>query len=207
MGLPRLLLAWVLAAAPALAVAQLHRCLEEDRVVYRSAPCVGQPPTPEVAAATEVALLEGAVRVVVPAGYTRMRAEEIAAKFGRTARPPFAAFADAKRNATIAFTLTPQKQPLTEEQLPEFLDVMEKMFPRLMPGLVWHRREVVSIAGRAWARLQLSAHALDTDVHNDMYFTPLRGDVLGVNLNATVAAWPAAEPQLAQAFRTIRVQR
>jgi hypothetical protein len=127
-------------------------------------------------------------------------------KFSRTNRPPLAAFADVDRNATIAFTLSKQRSPFSEAHLPEFLSAMEKMFPRMMPGLVWHKREVISIGGRKWARLHLSAHALDTDVTNDMYFTPFRGDILGVNLNATSGRWRAAEPLLAEAFHTMEIR-
>jgi hypothetical protein len=41
---------------------------------------------------------------------------------------------------------------------------------------------------------------------NDMYFTPFRGDLFGVNLNATVGRWSAAEGVLIRALRTIRIR-
>lgn len=160
---------------------------------------------PIAAQAQEVALLDGAVRMTLPAGYTQLSAEEIQLKFGRSNRPPLAAFGDARRNAAIAFTLSKQNRPVTEAALPEFLAAMEQFFPRMMAGLVWHKREIVSIRGRKWARLYLSGHALDTDVRNDMHFTPFRGDLLGVNQTTTEAAWAAASPALSSAFRSIRI--
>jgi hypothetical protein len=156
--------------------------------------------------AEDAAILDGGVTFSIPAGYSRLSPSEMSVKFSRTNRPPLAAFADLDRNATIAFTLSKQRNPFSEAQLPEFLNAMEQMFPRMMPGLVWHKREVISIAGRRWARLHLSAHALDTDVTNDMYFTPFRGDILGVNLNATSGRWRAAQPALVEAFRTLKIR-
>jgi hypothetical protein len=162
--------------------------------------------TLNVARAEDVSILDGAVTLTIPEGYSRLSPSEMSVKFSRTNRPPLAAFADADRNASIAFTLSKQRNPFSEAQLPEFLDAMEQLFPRMMPGLVWHKREVIEISGRKWGRLHLSGHALDTDVTNDMYFTSFRGDIFGVNLNATAGRWGAAEPALAKAFRTIKVR-
>lgn len=156
-------------------------------------------------AADTVELLDGAMRFTLPAGYSRLSAEEMAVKFPRTNRPPFAAFADGSRNATIAFTMSTLNRPVTERDLPEVLTAMSEMFPRMMAGLVWHAKEVVTIRGRQWARLHFSADALDADVMNDMYLTAFRGELLGVNLTATEALWRDASPELASAFRSMRL--
>jgi len=39
-----------------------------------------------------------------------------------------------------------------------------------------------------------------------MYFTPFGGNILGVNLTATVDKWNEAHPALATAFRSIRIR-
>ena len=156
--------------------------------------------------AEEASLLDGAVHVTIPDGYSQLTSKEILGKFPRNNRPPFAAFADEQRNATMAFTLVQQSQPSSEDQLPDLLASFEQVFPRMLAGLVWHEREVTSLGGRKWARLHLSAHAIDTDVKNDMYFTPFGGNILGVNLTATVDKWNEAHPALATAFRSIRIR-
>lgn len=160
---------------------------------------------PLASGAEEVSLLDGAVHLTIPDGYSQLTSKEILGKFPRNNRPPFAAFADAQRNATIAFTLVQQNQSFSEDQLPDLLASFEQVFPRMLAGLVWHEREVTSLGGRKWARLHLSAHAIDTDVKNDMYFTPLRGGIFGVNLTATVSKWDEAQPALATAFRSITI--
>jgi hypothetical protein len=162
---------------------------------------------PVAGGAEEVSLLQGALRFTLPAGYTRLSEEELAAKFPRNNRPPFAAFGNQRRNATIAFTISKQENPFTEEKLPEFMAAMEKILPRMVAGLAWHKREVVTLQGRKWARLHFTAHAVDTDIKNAMYFTPFRGDILGVNLNATVAGWDKAAPAMTSAFGSIRLER
>lgn len=161
---------------------------------------------PGAIAGEVVKLLDGAVTIELPDGYSRLTEEEMAIKFPRTGRPPFAAFSDARRDATIALTLSRQDRPVSEAQLPELISAMEQMLPRMMAGLVWHRKEIVSAGKRKWARLHMSAHAIDTDVKNDMYFTAFRGDLLGVNLVSTVATWPKAQLALSQAFRRLRVE-
>ena len=155
--------------------------------------------------AEEVVLLDGTIRLSIPSGFTRLTQDEITSKFPRNNRPPFAAFSDARRNATIAFTLSKQQQPLSEEKLPELKAAFEQLFPRVLPGLRWNDRSIVSLNGRRWVFFDLTAHAVDSDVRNNMYFTAHRGDVLGINAVSTVSEWPKVEERLKQSIKTVKL--
>jgi hypothetical protein len=158
----------------------------------------------EAAAAETAQLLDGAVSVQLPAGFTRLSPADLASKFARAPRPPIAAFSDAQRGATIAFTWSNQNGGFTSEQLPDYLAAMEQLLPKAVPGLVWQQKEIKPMAGRAWAHLRYASPMVEHDTANDTWFTALRGNILGVNLSAPASRWAQVEPALVSVIEGIR---
>ena len=153
----------------------------------------------------EVAMLNGALRFLVPEGYTQLTREESAEKFGRPNRPPLAVFGDAAREATIAFTLVPRPQPVGESSLPAVKAELEQMLPRAVPGLQWHERRLLEMNGRFWIHFELGSRAKEAELRNAMYFTAWQGQILGINAVAPAAAWPVVEPAMRQAVESVQI--
>ncbi len=164
-----------------------------------SAACVSDTQAGETAP-----LFDGGVIVKLPDGFTRLSPEELARKFAKSARPPVAAFGDAQRSATIAFTLSNQNGAFRPEQLPDYVAAMEQLLPKAVPGLVWQHKEIKPIAGHAWAHLRYASPTVEQDTANDTWFTEFRGNILGVNLSAPAARWAQAEPALVSVIQHLR---
>lgn len=64
---------------------------------------------------------------------------------------------------------------------------------------------MVSLNGKRWVFLDLTAKAADSDIRNNMYFTAHRGEVLGINAVSTVGEWPKVAELLAQSIGTVRL--
>lgn len=158
-----------------------------------------------VAAATTASLFDEAVTLELPAGFSALSKPELDKKFAKAARPPAAAFGDATRDTTIAFSLSDQKGGFTASQLPEYLAAMEQILPRVLPGIAWQKKELAMVNGRQWAHLRFSASAAEGEMANDTWFTAFRGNILSVNLGASAAKWSTVESSLAAAFETIRI--
>jgi len=150
-------------------------------------------------------LLDGGVSVQLPDGFTRLSAEELTRKFVRSPRPPIAAFGDAPRTATIAFTLSDQNGAFTPEQLPTYVAAMEQILPKAVPGIVWHQKEIKSIGGRSWAHLRYASPTVERDIANDTWFTAFRGNILSVNLSAPAAEWSRLETSLVVTIEGLRL--
>ncbi len=150
-----------------------------------------------------VSLGDGRVSFVPPAGFKAWTKEQIRAKYFR-GNPPQYVFANETGAVTVAVTFSPGK--VAPEQLSEFKTAMEQMLPRMIPGLKWVSREFVTINGRKWLHLEMTSHAIDTDIHNHMYATSLDGKALFFGFNSTVKNYPKMKVGLLNSAQTITVR-
>ena len=150
-------------------------------------------------------MLNGALRFLVPEGYTQLSREEVVEKFGRPGTPPLAVFGDAAREATIALTLIHRPQPVGDMNLPAVKVEYEQMLPRAVPGLQWHERRLLEMHDRFSIHFDLSSRAKDSEMRNVMYFTAWQGQLLGINAVAPSAAWSVAEPAMRQAVESVQI--
>ena len=155
-----------------------------------------------VAASQRVALGDGRVSFIPPAGFKKLTKEEIAKKFFR-GNPPQYVFANETLTTSVAVTFSSAK--VSPEQLPEYKEAMEAMLPRLVPGLQWLAREIVELSGRKWFHLEMTSHAIDTDIHNHLYSTSHDGKALIFGFNSTVKEYPMMKEALAKSVESIRL--
>jgi hypothetical protein len=153
--------------------------------------------------AEEVTLKDGAISFTVPKGFRAQSAEEISLKFPR-GNAPAVVYANSNGGVSIAVTFSPAK--VTRDQLPELKASMEQMLPRLIPNLQWLTREIIVSNGTPWVHLELTSSAVDTDIHNHMYFTSHQGHMLGFNFNSTTGAFPSYSKSLLDSFKSIRLR-
>ncbi len=146
---------------------------------------------------------DGGVVFDAPDGFTQLSGEEIARKFPRTSAPGFVV-GNARRTTTIAFDLKPQ--PIPRDKLDEVKSSFEQLFQRMIPGLVWKDRKMISMQNQQWIYLELTSHAVDTDIHNIVLVTPHRDKALIFNFNSTKSEFPQVETKLRESLRSIRLE-
>jgi hypothetical protein len=157
-----------------------------------------------LAGGQRVAILDGRVSLILPPGFQALTKEEIERKFPQ-ASPPQHVFANDTQSVSIAITLS--SSALTQEQLPEFKASMEKTLERNVAGLKWIKRDYETISGQRWIYFELTSQAIDTDIHNLMYFTTLGGKVLMFNFNSTESRYPAMRELLEASKNSIELKK
>lgn len=135
-----------------------------------------------------------------PAEFTELSKVEIARKYPSTHAPGFVV-GNAARTTTIAYDLKPQ--PLPADRLPEVKTEIEAVMERMVPGLQWKARQLIELRGRRWIYLELSSRAVDTDIHNIILITSLKGRMLALNFNSTRSEFPRMEKALRRAIESI----
>ena len=155
-----------------------------------------------IAQAAPINVLGANITFEPPADFTRLSTNEIALKWPSTS-PPAGAVGNARRTTTIAYELKPDRIEL--HQLPELKQVFEQNISRLIPGLVWKEHKVVRIHNQDWIWLEMTSHAIDTDIYNIMLATSRHGRLLIFNFNSTKAEFPAVESALRRSIQSIKV--
>jgi len=155
-----------------------------------------------ISANERVALGDGRVSFIPPTGFKQLTKKEIARKYFR-GNPPQYVFANDTVSTTVAVTFSNAK--VLPEQLSEYREAMEAMFPRLVPGLQWLKREFVVIDGRKWFHFEMTSYAIDTDIHNHLYSTSFDGKALIFGFNSTVKEYPKMKKVLEKSVQSIKL--
>lgn len=155
---------------------------------------------------TRVQLADGRISFIPPAGFKLMSKEDINFKFGRNGatHAPDVVYSNERQNVTVAVRFAPSR--VAPEQLEEFQKVMETTLERSIPNLEWLAREQLVLNGVRWIHFSLKAAAIDTDVYNEMYFTPFDDKVLIFNFNSTVGEYEKYGEGLKRSAQTIIVK-
>ena len=160
---------------------------------------------PGLASAIDVATPGGTISITLPKDFTRLSKQEIQGKFSRSGQQlPVAVFGNPKRSSTMAVTWSQLGETsLTADQLPQLSEQLHDSYSQNLPGIHWISSEVRSINGKSWIFLENTTPGRDTRVHNEVYCTDVKGNLLMLNLNSTeaehagyVAAFKAAEQSL-----------
>ncbi len=173
------------------------------------APSQAQTPTPKPQTQNNqkgtqrVELFKGKLSFVPPAGFTPMTEEEIAIKFPRGNKPTHV-YANKPGNVSIAITFS--QANLKPEQLPQFKEFMESFLEKVFPEIKWIQRQLVDINKSRWVNLEMTSKAIDTTIHNDMYFTSFEGKMLGFNFNSTKAMYPSVGKALKKSKDSIEIK-
>lgn len=155
-----------------------------------------------ISANERVALGNGRVSFIPPAGFRQLTKEEIAKKFLR-GNPPHYVFANDTLSSSVAITFSNAK--VSPEQLPEYKEAMETILPKMIPGLKWLTREFVELSGRKWFHLEAISSAIDTDIHNHLYSTSFDGKALIFGFNSTTKEYPKMKEALEESVQTIKL--
>lgn len=99
------------------------------------------------------------VSLQAPTGFTPLTNAEIALKFPRDRAPKYVV-GNARRTTSIAYDL--ELNPIKEAELEKGLEVFESPMVRMIPNLVWKRKEIIEQASQRWIYLEMTSSAIDT---------------------------------------------
>lgn len=162
-----------------------------------------QPTASLTTKAAEISLAGGRVTFVPPTGFTAMTSQEIAIKFPR-GNPPQYVYANQARNVAVAITFSQAR--VTPEQLSEVQEALPSILAQTMPITKWITQAPTTINNRSWIRMEFISKAIDTKIHNDLYFTSFDGKLLGFNFNATVQQYAELKAELRKSRDSIIVK-
>lgn len=145
------------------------------------------------------------VSFVPPAGFTAMTPEEIASKFPPNGNQPQYVYANKRRSVSVAITFSPAR--VSPEQLPELKNFLSKFLERVRPDIKWITQDFAVINKLRWIQLEFISSAIDTDIHNDAYFTSFDGKMLGFNFNSTVEQYDALCAELRKSRDSINISQ
>jgi hypothetical protein len=164
-----------------------------------------QTPSPTTNTKNRVYLAEKRVSFVPPANFTAMTPEEITLKFPSNGNQPQYVYANQRRSVSVAITFSPAR--ISPQQLPELKNFLPKFLEQVKPDIKWITQDFTMINNLRWIQLEFINRAIDTDIHNDAYFTSFDGKMLGFNFNSTVEQYDALSAELRQSRDSITISQ
>ncbi len=137
-----------------------------------------------------------------PEGFTELTDDLLKIKFPGANRPKFVY---GNEDFSVTVTVTPSGKKASKVNLKEILKAMEKAYSRIIPNLVWIKKEVAEFNDQTWLHLELTSTAIDADIHNNVYMTTHRGKLVAFNFNATKEMYKQYKTQLEQSFNSIKL--
>jgi hypothetical protein len=150
-----------------------------------------------------VSILDGKISFVPPDGFKQMTDAEMNKKYPDQDNAPQLAYRNAEGDATIALRIT--NQPLEIAQLPALKGILSKHMEETVPGLKWIRKDMMSINGGSWLKMEAMSQDKKEKLYNDMYFTVFQGRMLGMNFNADVDRYPKLKAALEACRDSIQI--
>jgi len=118
-------------------------------------------------------------------------------------RAPRWAVGNTAATTTIAFDI--KKSKASQRSLGEMMKTFKTVFDRVIPGIVWKERKLVTLSGQQWLYMEMTSSAADTDIHNIMLITDFKGEMLTFNFNATKTDFKRYEAVLRKSIESIRL--
>ncbi|MCG8550319.1 MAG: hypothetical protein MI799_07950 [Desulfobacterales bacterium] len=153
--------------------------------------------------AQQISINEGMVTFDAPNEFTPLSQQLIDRKYPSSRAPKYV-IGNESGATTIAYDLKPHKIP--PERLNEAKQAFTKMFSRMIPGIKWHENKIIDLTGRKWVYMEMTSHAIDTDIYNIMLFTGYKDQMLIFNFNSTKEEFPQYESDLRESLKSIQIK-
>ncbi len=150
--------------------------------------------------ATDFTFAQAGIKISLPDGFALLARGDIDQLYMPTRGPGFV-MGNAARTITISYDLKPHK--LASLNLGQTLKAFETVFEQRVPGLVWKERKLIEHEKQQWLQLEFLSKTGGVDYYNIMLITPMKEQMLVLNLNSTVAEFPQAEPVLRAAMKSV----
>jgi hypothetical protein len=139
-----------------------------------------------------------------PSGFVPVPQAIIDIKWPGSRAPRFVV-GNAAATTTVAYDLKPHRIP--QDKMEEIQKVFTPLMERMVPGIRWVKNELIEHAGQQWLFMEMTSHAVDTDIHNILLVTGIADQMLVFNFNSTREEFPRLEQALRESIRSIRVLR
>jgi len=137
-----------------------------------------------------------------PADFTVYTEELISKKWPSNQAPKWAV-GNETGSTTIAYDIKPSD--ISQAPLDEVLKSFEQLLERMVPGLEWIEKDVITIEGKEWIFLEMTSNAVDADIYNIMLVTSYEQEMLIFNFNSTVADFSQYETELRNSIKSIQL--
>ena len=152
------------------------------------------------AMANDFTFAQAGLKIDLPNGFSLLSRADIDQLYAPTRGPGFV-IGNAAHNVTISYDLKPQD--ISVLNLAQSLKAFEQIFEQRLPGLVWKERKLMELEKQQWLQLEFLSKSGGIEYYNIMLITPIKGQMLVLNLSSTVAEFPKSEPQLRAVMKSI----
>ncbi len=156
-----------------------------------------------ITSAKQIEIDGGNVTFNAPDEFTPLSQELINLKYPSSRAPKYV-IGNESGATTIAYDL--KDNPIHDDQLEEVREAFTQMFPRMIPGLEWKENKIIELAGRRWGYMEMTSHAIDTDIYNIMLFTGYIDKMLIFNFNSTKEEFKKYEEKLRASLKSIQIK-
>ncbi len=153
-----------------------------------------------VAQANDFTFSQAGVRISTPSGMELLSRKDIELLYPPTRGPGFV-IGNAARTVTVTYDM--KDRDISGLDLSQALTTFSSVFERRVPALAWKYRKVIDLEKQKWLQLEFTSRAMGVDYYNIMLITPIKNQMLVLNLNSTVTDFPTAEPLLRGVIKSI----
>ncbi len=150
--------------------------------------------------ANDFTFAQAGLKIDLPNGFSLMSRADIDQFYAPTRGPGFV-IGNAAHTVTISYDL--KAQDIAGMNLAQSLKTFEQVFEQRLPGLVWKERKLLEHEKQQWLQLEFVSKSAGVEYYNIMLITPIKNQMLVLNLNSTLAEFPKAEPQLRAVMKSI----
>ncbi len=152
------------------------------------------------AMANDFTFAQAGLKIDLPNGFSLLKRADIDQLYGPTRGPGFV-IGNSTRTATLSYDLKPHN--ILHLNMAQSLKVFEQVFEQRVPALVWKERKIMELAKQQWMQLEFLSKSGGIEYYNIMLITPVKEQMLVLNLNSTVADFARAEPDLRAIMKSI----
>lgn len=152
--------------------------------------------------ADPVKVADTGVTFTPPPGFKPVPQEIIDVKWPSKRAPKFVV---GNEGATTSVAYDLKDHDIPQDKLEEASGAFAELFPKMIPGLVWKKKEIIEHSGQKWVFFEMTSTAVDTDIHNIMLFTGFKGKMLIFNFNSTKEEFPKYEKELRESLKSIKL--
>lgn len=156
-------------------------------------------------ASESIELYSNKLSLMLPENFSEMPIEVARIKYPMELHRPKHIYSNEMATTSIAINLL-ENAKLKQSEIVEFRNHMAANLPRIIPGLVWIRQDVIEINNKIWGRLELMSNAIDTEIHNIMLMTSFEGKPLMINFNSTKEEFDSVKTKLETSISSIRIK-
>ena len=152
------------------------------------------------AIANDFTFAQAGLKIDLPNGFSLLPRADIDQLYMPTRGPGFV-IGNAAHSVTVSYDL--KAHDLASLNLAQTLMVFQQIFEQRVPGLVWKEHKLMEHEKQQWMQLEFLSKTGGVEYYNIMLVTPIKDQMLVLNLNSTVAEFPQAEASLRAVMKSI----